>query len=39
MSLLNVAKTDNSIENEQDSVGGNFGPWETGLYPVEVTMA
>ncbi|WP_289100960.1 hypothetical protein [uncultured Marinobacter sp.] len=39
MSLLNVAKTDNSIEDEKDSVGGGFGPWESGLYAAEVTMA
>lgn len=38
MSLLSVAKTDDSIQTETDSVGGG-GPWESGLYPVEVTMA
>jgi len=38
MSLLSVAKTDDSIKTETDSVGGG-GPWESGLYPVEITMA
>lgn len=38
MSLLNVAKTDDSIQDETDSVGGG-GPLESGLYPFEVSLA
>lgn len=41
MSLLsNLASTqDESINNEKDSVGGGFGPWESGLYPVTIDIA
>lgn len=28
-----------SIENEADVLGGGNGPWESGIYPAEITMA
>jgi hypothetical protein len=37
MSLANL-KTDSTIKDETDSVGGN-GPVESGLYPHKITMA
>lgn len=38
MSLLNTVKTDESIENEKDFAGGG-GPFDSALYPMEVSMA
>ena len=39
MSLLSNAKSDSNINDEKDTVGGNYGPKESGLYPVTVSMA
>ena len=39
MSLLANLTSDTSIAAEKDSVGGNGGPLDSGLYPVTVAMA
>lgn len=39
MSLLAALQTDNSIENEKDTIGGGFRPLESGLYGSTVALA
>jgi hypothetical protein len=39
MSILKNLKTDDTISTEKDSVGGNGGPVESGLYPSTISLA
>lgn len=39
MSLLSTLTTDDSINNDKDTVGGNGGPVETALYDTKVAIA
>lgn len=39
MSLLANLTTDASIEDEKDSVGGGYAPWDSGIYATKVALA
>lgn len=39
MSLLTALATDDSIQTERDSVGASFGPVDSGLYNMTVSLA
>lgn len=39
MSTLKQFTTDETIKDAEDRLGGNFGPWDSGMYPLTIQLA